>query len=590
MTYLKGIKTLGIFLFIIGFNFVVLYSYPLCFGEKEKREYYMKNNTTFFIICFRLSPALILSSSGYSLCYKFLNFLDKKLTNITIDNNEENKLENDININNAQSNEENSNNNIDKKSEKIESENNKSNDMNLKGSSLDIEYYEDEFGIKYYNEDISKHELNKIFINQKINEKLYLYEISTDKIPYYIYLNFAFRQVHKLILMILGFEIFKYFIPYLLASIGQAPLINYIYQTFFLKLGNPGWNYLYIGNFIDLFTETEGFLMMQLFCIPMSEFNYFIICSIIIFICYKKRWRLDIVICVLFLAVLVFKIVYIISNLEERNPGMFYTNTAYQKFFFNPIFIFDFYLIGMFFGILNYVIQNGLTEKESILNKRPFIKFPLYLMNYTDYQKKKNFIHFVIIVIIMLFSLIIFPILFTQTFEDIIEKNNPNNFFIIISLLDIELFIFCFHFVLISCYISGRNVFFKIFNANISSYVMKLGYWIIFAVPTTTYLCVYGNESNINLNEYIVYIYSAITLYNAIIMGLIFFLILEIPYKKLIKLYFNISSEINKVYLEEEADENNNVDMNELNEEDIEGDNNDENMKDKQEEEDDIKD
>ena len=85
-------------------------------------------------------------------------------------------------------------------------------------------------------------------------------------------------------------------------------------------------------------------------------------------------------------------------------------------------------------------------------------------------------------------------------------------------------------------------------------------------------------------------IYSAITLINSAFLAFIFFLIFEIPYKKLIKLYFNISSEINKVYLEE-ADENNTMNMNELNEKDIEGDNNNEKIENKEEDEDDdIKD
>ena len=43
MTYLKGIKTFGMFLFILGFNFVVLYNYPLCLADKGMRESYLKN-------------------------------------------------------------------------------------------------------------------------------------------------------------------------------------------------------------------------------------------------------------------------------------------------------------------------------------------------------------------------------------------------------------------------------------------------------------------------------------------------------------------------------------------------------------------
>ena len=595
MTYLKGIKTLGTVLFILGFNFVVLYNYPLCVSERHKRESYMKNfGTALLVICFRLSPALILSASGYSLCYKFLNFLDKKLANIALDSSEENNIENNNNFNDtisSKDNKENSSNNLNKIVENtlIKNNSNKKNDLSSKESSKGTDVYENSLGIKFYNKDIIKNELNKIFKNQKINEKLFIYKISTKEISFYVYLGFIIRQLHKFFLFLLGIIIFKYSFPFIYIMFVKAPLINYIYQALFLKLGNFSWNYLYVGNFLDLFTETDTYFMMELYCIPMCEYNYFVICSLIIFICYKKKLQLDIIICVLILLFLIFKIVYISIDLTDRNPGMFYTYTSYQKFFFNPIYNFDYFLIGMFFGLLNYVVQNGLTQRE-ILKQRPFIRLPLKLLGYTDYQKNKNYIYFVVIVIVMLFSFIITPLLFSKTFEKTIENNNPNIFFVIFSLIDVEVFIFCFHFILISCYISGRNIFFKIFNAHISSYGMILSYWIIFYVPTSTYLCVYGNESNINLSLFMVLLYSAISLIKCVLIAILFLFMMEMPYKKLIKLYFNIVYEINEVYLEEESDESSSMNITELNEKDMEGDNN-EILKDKEEDvESDIKD
>ena len=587
MTYLKGIKTLGIFFFIFGFNFFVIYNYPLCVSEIDKREKYMKSfGTAFLIICFRLSPALILSSSGFSLSYKFLNFLDKKLANITLDNNEENNNNNKINDTHTNEESVDKNNITDEKSEKSEDCNSNFSSSNSKESSTKKEYYVDEFGIKFYNQDITKQELNKIFKDQKINENIFLSGISTNNIPYSIYFNFAMRQFQKLVLLFLGNEVYKYFLPFYVVYNSHSPIVNYIYQTYFLRLGHPGWNYIYIGNFLDLFTKTEGFLMMQLFCIPMSELNYFVACSAIIFICYKKKWRLDIIILLTFIGFMIFKIVYITVDLKGRNPGMFYTDTYYQKFFFNPIYNFNYYLIGMFFGILNYVIQNGLTKKQ-IIKERPFIKWPLFLLKYSDYQKNKNYIHFIFIVIIMLFFLIIFPLLFAIDFKDIIENNEPNSFFIIMSLIDVELFLYCFYFCLLTCYVSGRNIIFKIFNASLSSYGMKLSFWIVFAVPTLTYTILYGNESNIDLSFFMVLFYGAITLINSSFMALLFFFILEMPYKKLTKLYYNISAEINKIYLEDITEEKNPTDMNELNENDIEGDNNNENTDDKEDEDED---
>ena len=158
--------------------------------------------------------------------------------------------------------------------------------------------------------------------------------------------------------------------------------------------------------------------------------------------------------------------------------------------------------------------------------------------------------------------------------------------FVSISSIDIEFITICFHYLALSSYISGRNIFFDILISPIFSYSLKLGFWICMATPTFTYIELYYNDATISLNFITVIINSAINLVCMIILSLIFFLIMEMPYKKLIKLYFNISSEINKVYLEE-TDENNTMNMNELNEKDIEGDNNDEKIENKEEEDED---
>jgi hypothetical protein len=226
----------------------------------------------------------------------------------------------------------------------------------------------------------------------------------------------------------------------------------------------------------------------------------------------------------------------------------------------------------MLFGIMIYIIQNGIEKKRALIKERPFVKMPLYFLRFTDYNKNKNIVRFIFILILMFFALLTVPIFFIKDFKNIIENNSPNIFFKIISLFDIELFIFTFHFTLISSYVSGRNLFFKLFNIHFSSYIMKLSYWLIFSIPTFTYLVVYINGANLKLNFFIVLMYSTITLTNGIVIALILFLFLEMPYKKLIKLYFNINSEINKVYLEND-DENNSLDngigLDELNEKDI---------------------
>lgn len=609
LTYIKGIKTLGIFFFVFGFSFTILYNYPLCLSDVEKRESYLTDTRAgILMICFRLSPALFLSASGYSLSYKFLNFLDKKLMNITLDSSEKNNKDNkDINANpekNDNNNQtelsEDKDKNINEIVEKMEENKQIKDNSNSVETSSDVSksYYENTFGIKFYSEDASKKALNQIFQGQRINEKGILSEISTEKIPYNMYLNFILRQWHKLVLLALGMLIVRLSLPVLLLLTGNTPLLYYIYINYFEKLGDSFQNYLYYGNFVDLFADTDGFLMMQLFCIPMSEINYFIICTILIFLSYKKKWRLDIILAILIFAFILFKFIYVLNDLDTRNPGMFYTDTKFQRFFFNPLFNFDFYLIGMLFGMVNYVVQNGITNKESTIKQRPFVKIPISLSKLCDYhriqrgQKNNNFIHFIFIVILLLFSFLISPILFSQNFDDIIKKNNPSKFFTIMSLIDIELFIYCFHFFAMSCYVTGQNIFFEILNANISSYGAKLGIWIVLGTPTLTYLIVYSNEANINLSFFMVIVYGSITLINGVILSVLYFLFMEMPYKKLVKLYFNITAELNKVYLED-VEGGNNEDDNELNalsEKDLLGDIMTNNTKEEDDEDDVIKD
>ena len=221
------------------------------------------------------------------------------------------------------------------------------------------------------------------------------------------------------------------------------------------------------------------------------------------------------------------------------------------------------------------------------------------LLKYTDYKKNKNVFRFIFIFILSIFALLAIPLFFVLDFDRIIvnkEDGKPNIAFVIISLFDIELFVFSLHFVLLSSYISGRNLFFRIFNTTFASYGTKLSYWLCFSIPVFTYLFIYMNEANLKLNFFIVIIYSAITLINSSIFSLLLFLFLEMPYKKLIRMYFNINSEINKLYLEKN-DENNKLDsgigLDDLTEKDILDDNNDgndNNAKKNNDEEDDIKD
>ena len=605
MTYIKGIKGIGLLLLIVGYNFIVVYNHLLCKTGIKKIEAFMNTNrAAFFYGCLRLAPAFILSSSGYSLSYKFLIFLDKKLANYNLDNDDK-KINNDLTNKNGNNN--NNNNDEEIKNDKVEekTENFLDNDISEENTNItnkrkkeeDKEnseyesksYIENTIGIKFYTEDISKKKLNSIFKGQKIGDYNILSEISVNIIPYSFYFNFALRQIHKLFLIPFGILIFKYSVPVATAASGN-PLMQIIFKEFFEQIGYALGNYLYFGSFINLFEiQTGNIYMMRLFSIPMCELNFFIVCSIIIFIGYKKKWRIDIISCTMALVFLIFKIIYIMTDIKKYNPGMYYVDSSYQRFFFNPIFNFDFYLIGVIFGLVNYVVQNDLSKNESLIKERPFSGIPIFLYKISDYKKNKNYIYFIIVIIFFIFFLFFTPQYLIHNFDYIIKDNDPGYLFAIMSSIDIELITICLHYLALSSYISGRNIFFDILISPIFSYSLKLGLWLCIATPSFTYIILYYNDATISLNFITVVINSAIGLVGMIIISLIFFFIMEMPYKKYIKLYFNISSELNKVLLDDEIDEprNQDVPMNELSESDLNNNKNEANDKEEEDEEND---
>ena len=579
LTYIKGVKGLGLIFFIFGTTFIYFFNYPICISGRQEKINYMKSiGTSLLIIFWRTAPAILLSSSGYSLSYKLLNFLDKKLANTYINTSELQQInlynDDDDEKTNTLENQEN-NNDIDSQQRKLNNfshpKNNCTdyfNNSNTKShTSVDKDesksYIENTFGIKFYQNELPQKALTNKFKNQAVNEAKILSKISTNKIRCSTFFNFIFRQFHKLFCLNIGILYFKFFYPAILVINNPgAPLMNYLLEEIIEKIDYGFGNILIYKNFIDLFSSQEEsndkYCALQLFSIIICECNYFFIGSLFIFICYKRKFPLDQIIFVLIFLFLIFKVMFILLNKQKLNPGLFYFDSDYQRLFFNPIFNFDYYLIGMLFGIVNYVLQNEIAKKQSLIKERPLVNIPIFLSRLCDYNKSRNIIYFILSIIFLIAFLLIFPLLFIIFFERIIkeEKNEElPTLFIIISSIDVDCFIYLFHFFMIACYISGRNMFFKFFNSHIWSQLSKLYFWIIIFTPLINYFIIYKTETQLHLSFFIVFIYGAICGLNLYIISLIFCTLLEIPYKRLIKIYFNISNILVKEGEEDEDED-----------------------------------
>ena len=606
LTYIKGIRAFGIIFYLFGTIFIYIFNYPLCISDITKKKEFIQSNLI-YINFWRFSPGLLLSASGYSLCYKFLNFLDRKLANMApenIDNiskiDEEDKKDPDESTSILENNEKTDDITADQKNSSHSSKNNavdyanSNSNSNIESSGKDSSkedksksYLENTLGIKFYQNDLAKNQLNKMFKNQRVNDSIILSRTPTNKIPFTCLINFSFRQFHKIMCLHIGILYCTKNQPVSFSfSSPGSPLMNYLCNELISKLDSGFGNYSFYKNFIEFFRigqnnddkkEESKISFLKLFSIIVCEFNFFIIGTLLIFICYKKKVPLDCILIFLILVFLIFKTIYI-SSQNDINPGMIYSDSFYQSLYFNPIYNFNYYLIGMLFGIVNYVVQNDISKNESFIKERPMLNIPIVISKACDYKKKtRNYIHYIISLIIFIIGIIIYPIVLYFCFDEIINNNNPPTFFKIISSIDVDLFLYLFHFFMLASYITGRNIFFKILNSNIWFQMSKLYFWIVSFTPILSYYVLYKTETQLSLDEFYILIYGAICGTNIYILSILFFIILELPYKKLIKLYFNISNKINDD-LEDNDEEYNNENyplqkesiMTELNEKDLE--------------------
>ena len=184
-------------------------------------------------------------------------------------------------------------------------------------------------------------------------------------------MKFVFYQFYKYIILIFLNIYFRYslnllikkFFPYWFFL--QKKIINNYnesYQIFMSFLG------------VDLFLENKTKKTEQnisdYFWIPYNEVFFFIFGTILMTIGYKYKLKIDIFILILIFLGLIGKILF--SYLYRKYYStLYYYLFDYGKFMINPLFNLTYFLIGIYFGLINYALQKGATNRfdNSIFNK-----------------------------------------------------------------------------------------------------------------------------------------------------------------------------------------------------------------------------
>jgi hypothetical protein len=112
--------------------------------------------------------------------------------------------------------------------------------------------------------------------------------------------------------------------------------------------------------------------LIDYFWVPFNDIFCFFFGIILITIGYKFKLRIDIMILVLisitFIGKVIFSYVYVNNNEEnEKNKKLYstlyYYLFDYGKYMTNPLFNISYFLIGLYFGLMNYALQNGAMNK-----------------------------------------------------------------------------------------------------------------------------------------------------------------------------------------------------------------------------------
>ena len=466
------------------------------------------------------------------------------------------------------------------------------------------------------------------------------------------FFKFLSFQLHKFILLII-LILFERFSAYEISSIinyitgtSDSPTYKYLKKYIVDKPGTDRFLFslILIGLFLPNKDEQyrNGHHLLMYFWLPFNEIIFFLIGIIIISLGFKFKLRIDIIILCLIPLLYGGKILYsyLISDyykngfdgeltfpVNECYPTLFYVFFNYGRDMIYPVFNLSYYLIGMYFGLINYTIQKGINklyksnkvksfitkeemeglltkfdegssdlssansddnEKEEIVDKSkekvqklelreefidmPFLMSPVKLVIWHRNLNKK-FIKIIIFILLFVFVVIILSVFLfnifslTDSFKDIFTHPFIN----LIYRIDIELVIFFAQWSFFYL-IQIRNDSLD-FLSNIIWITLSRPYFSFILVINTTLLFIfYHDEALIEINSISILMHSLMGGWFTFLMMSLFYILFELPLKRVTRVFYNLNNDIKEKDLDEKIENDNSEDYDEDNNDKIKSD------------------
>ena len=493
LTYINGIKGISMIFFLFGNVYIVLYNSPVL----EINLNILYNNLKsirYFIFYFgiKYAPKLLICCSGFTLFYKFICFLDDN-----VESEKEIKKQREE---------------INKNEESNENEDKSKNNKRRKSTG------------------------NKFNFNSLVSIK-------------YLFIFFGY-QLHKYILYLLSVSFFLFSFHEVISFFhGQGPILNYFQN----KIIEPSYK---IYNFCFLLFGFQGYLLpfirndknniLNYFNIVYQEIFYFIISTIILFVGYKNNLKIDkffrIIILILFIGRLLFYFISAFNNIRN-----YFSFQSYGQFYTSIIYNYIYYLIGIYFGMFNYIIQKRYLYMECIKNKKNYLISCVKIIEMIKKRKKYPYylgILFILILFLNTFSQQILIYIFELTNNSMKESMISYNKSIYVELfmiVDNDIVVLGINIISLILYLKGNNIINNFINHNFWSILNKFYFSYILLINPIILYVVYMTESKIKFDINNCFLYTFICGILVFFITCFIFIVFELPYKKPLRYLFKLS-------------------------------------------------
>ena len=508
LSYMNGIKGISMITALFGFIFVDLYNSPI---TKQTIESFFNNlNSPFFSVFYfgiKFAPKLLLCSSGFSLFYKFMCYLDDKF--------EAEKTLKKVEHNELAENKNNGANLTDEKNHEFSNSYSKSSSNNDSSSGR----------------------------SRKIKGSLL--------IPYKYLFLFIGSQLHKYILylLILFFILYSFF-DFALLFIDLGPMWSLFNKLLIESSHKFSSIFPSIFCFQGYFTSSlNKDSILNYFHLAYQEVLFFLFSTLFIFIGYRYYLRMDRFILSTILLLWLFRIIYYALS-DDLNVKEYYSFKGYYLFYNSILYNYLYYALGIYFGCLNYVIQKRYTYYECDKQNK------IYLLGFTRLLKiikKRSKLLFYILGIVFLILTIVFAfgqyILFkyndfgndydgkNETIPKKLTDYNNDTFISVWMLIDADIVVLLVNLMALFFYLKSDNFINGLLTLNFWGIFNKIYFSFILLVNPVILYVFYITESKIEFNMENCYLYSFACGIIIICLVILVYALLELPYKKTIKLF-----------------------------------------------------